>query len=98
MSSGTGGPSRRTRVELYRDILSCVKEGEGTPTRITYECNLSWSSFRQLMGALTRSGCIEVVGGASSRSVVAITGKGERILGTLNRLTNMIDLSGGVLD
>jgi predicted transcriptional regulator len=46
---------RRSRLELYFDVLKAIDNGTDKPTRIMYETNLSWTSLCSVFDALIDS-------------------------------------------
>ena len=43
---------RRSRLEIYFDVLKAIDKGTDKPTRIMYETNLSWTSVCSVFDAL----------------------------------------------
>jgi len=50
--------SRRSRLDIYFNVLEAIGNGINVPTRIIYETNLSWEVGGDVFDALTRSGFI----------------------------------------
>lgn len=77
---------RRSRLEIYLDILEAVERGINKPTRIMFAVNLSWKPFREMISNLEKWGLIErrVI---KSHELIFITEKGKRILGNLKALS-----------
>ena len=50
--------SRRSKFEIYLDILDATRNTH-KPTRIMYQCNLSWKSLKEAMSYLAAKGLIE---------------------------------------
>ena len=46
---------RRSRLEIYFDVLETIEEGTHKPTRIMYETNLSWKSLCDVFENLLKS-------------------------------------------
>ena len=46
---------RRSRLEIYFDVLKVIGKGTNKPTRIMYETNLSWTSLCSVLGTLINS-------------------------------------------
>lgn len=40
---------RRSKLEIYVDVLSIIKKGTAKPTRIMYEANLSWDHLHRIL-------------------------------------------------
>lgn len=89
-------PGRRSKFEIYVDILAEIKRGTVIPTRIMYETNLSWTSLMQTLRTLTAYGIIleQSMGGEDKRTkkVYALTEKGENVLNYLNSAIGLLKL------
>ena len=46
---------RRSRLDIYFDVLEAIGNGIDVPTRITYETNLSWAVGCSVFDALIKS-------------------------------------------
>ncbi len=46
---------RRSRLEIYFDVLEVIDKGTNKPTRIMYETNLSWTSLCSVFDTLINS-------------------------------------------
>jgi predicted transcriptional regulator len=44
--------NRRSKLEIYIDILEKINKGVIKPTRIMYEANLSWKPLQQILKSL----------------------------------------------
>ena len=49
---------RRSRLEIYFDILEVIGKGTTKPTQIMYRTNLSWSVLQDMFETLTNGGFI----------------------------------------
>jgi len=80
---------RRSKFEIYMDILAAIKGGTVIPTRIMYRVNLSWKPLKQILETLTAQMLIEEQpkGGIDKRTrkVYALTEKGENVLNYFDR-------------
>jgi predicted transcriptional regulator len=70
---------RRSRLEIYFDVLKAIDNGTNKPTRIMYETNLSWTSVCSVFNALTTSDFIRSEKWKSSKRY-HITKKGRNAL------------------
>lgn len=70
---------RRSRLEIYFDVLKAIDNGTDKPTRIMYETNLSWTSVCGVFDALLNSEFIRVEKKKSSTRYY-ITEKGKNAL------------------
>jgi predicted transcriptional regulator len=50
---------RRSRLEIYFDILDVIDSGVDKPTRIMYKANLSWNSLQDHFATLLNAEFIE---------------------------------------
>lgn len=67
---------RRSRLEIYFDILDVINRGINKPTQIMYLTNLSWTVLQDMFETLTNGGFIrEDVKKNSKRYYVTDKGK-----------------------
>jgi len=71
---------RRSRLEIYYDILQTISEGTQKPTRIMYRTNLSWRPLQEVFESLLSQGFIEEKKTRTSK-IYGITEKGKSVLG-----------------
>ena len=70
---------RRSRLEIFFDVLAVIERGVSKPTRIMYKTNLSWTSLHDVFDTLIEGGFIlEEVVATSKR--YSITEKGQNAL------------------
>jgi len=53
--------TRRSRLDIYFDLLQVLELGVDKPTRIMYSVNLSWKTLNETLSALTSKGFIKEV-------------------------------------
>jgi predicted transcriptional regulator len=70
---------RRSRLEIYFDVLKAIENGTDKPTRIMYETNLSWTSVCSVFDALINSDFIRTEKKKTSKRYY-ITAKGKNAL------------------
>ena len=70
---------RRSRLDIYFDVLKTIDNGTDKPTRIMYETNLSWTSLISVFTALINSEFIRVEKMKTSKRYY-ITEKGKNAL------------------
>ena len=91
---------RRSRFEMYVDILTEIRSGTVLPTRIMYGANLSWKPLKQILGTLTAQGLIEEQsmddGDKRTKKFYALTDKGEKVLTYFNRAKGLLELEKAV--
>ncbi|MFB0558443.1 MAG: winged helix-turn-helix domain-containing protein [Candidatus Bathyarchaeia archaeon] len=54
-------PKRRTRLEMYFDVLIAMKRGNNNKTSIMNAANISWKTLNEILGSLTSQGFVEEV-------------------------------------
>jgi len=88
-------PSRRSKLDIYIDILSNIKSGECRPTRIMYHVNLSWKPLCQILESLENQGMIEAVETENQRSRILykITEKGENVLNFFEKGKSLLEVA-----
>lgn len=88
---------RRTKLELYLDVLWVIKNGTRKPTRIMYGANLSWKPLQQILKSLVSQGLIRAVDASESRdkrtnTCYELTQKGENVIRYFNRAKELLEL------
>jgi predicted transcriptional regulator len=84
-------------VQRSVEVLECIKSGEEKPTRIMYNCNLSWKSLKDILENLTEQGLLEetvVQGKKRSKRQYDITLKGENVLKYYRMVSGLIEVEG----
>jgi predicted transcriptional regulator len=89
--------TRRSKLEIYLDVLWSIKNGTTKPTRIMYEANLSWRPLQSILGSMVSQGLVTQVGVADRRdkrtnTLYEMTQKGERVVEYFNRGRALIEL------
>ncbi len=84
------GLARRSKLEIYLDVLWAIKKGTRKPTRIMYEANLSWKPLQRILKSMISQGLIFEFDASGERdkrtsNVYEITQKGENIVNYFNR-------------
>lgn len=77
---------RRSRLEIYVNILEVIERGVNKPTRIMFAVNLSWKYFKEMLSNLESWGLIERRI-EKDRELIYITERGRRILRNLKALS-----------
>ncbi|MEM2341531.1 MAG: winged helix-turn-helix domain-containing protein [Candidatus Bathyarchaeia archaeon] len=78
---------RRSKLEIYIDILKIIERGVNKPTRVMFAANISWKPLNEILTNLERQGLIERKN-VRNRTLVFITEKGKRILRTLETISS----------
>ena len=77
---------RRSRLEIYLDVLLAIKKGISKPTQVMYEANLSWRPLQDILDSLVSRGLVEEydvkrLRDRRSKSGYRLTQKGENVAG-----------------
>jgi len=70
---------KRSRLEIYLDILQTIKRGVNKPTRIMYRTNLSWKPLQRILESMAIQQLIRPIE-VNKRKKYAITERGENVL------------------
>ena len=74
--------NRRSKLEIYIEVLKVIKEGTTKPTRIMYGANLSWQIVQDVLDSMVGQDLIEEIDMSKSRDkrttkVYRVTTKGD---------------------
>lgn len=82
---------RRSKLEIYIEVLSIIKSGTSKPTRVMYDANLSWDHLHRVLNPMLKQGLIEEVDTTQERGRdkrtskrYMLTQKGENVLRYFN--------------
>ncbi len=70
---------RRSRLEIYFDILDVINRGIDKPTQIMYKTNLSWTVLQDMFETLSNGGFIKEETRLNSKRYY-VTDKGKNAL------------------
>lgn len=86
-------PYRRSKMEIYLDILWIIKNGVDRPTRIMYKANLSWKPFQETLKFMLDRGLIAASNEEhdEKRKTYRITPKGEEVIKYFTLAKNLIE-------
>jgi predicted transcriptional regulator len=79
---------KRSRLEIYIEVLETIMAGYNKPTNIMYKSNLSWITLKEILDSLVEKGLVTTVE-RNKRKMYLITEKGRSIV---NRLEETYDL------
>lgn len=82
---------KRSRLEIYIDVLRTIRGGENVPTRVMYRTNLSWVPLRKIAGSLMSQNLIEKQE-KSRRKQYIITEKGRKVLKYFDETLKLIKI------
>ncbi|MCW4036479.1 MAG: winged helix-turn-helix domain-containing protein [Candidatus Bathyarchaeota archaeon] len=88
---------RRSKLEVYLDVLWTIKNGTRKPTRIMYESNLSWKPLQRTLNSLISQGLIveyepEDIRDKRTTTCYELTQKGENVIKYFKRAEDLIQL------
>jgi predicted transcriptional regulator len=70
---------KRSKFEIYLDVLRMVNSGVNKPTNIMYKCNLAWNPFKRILNSLVENGMLITLD-SGSRRTYELTEKGREVL------------------
>jgi predicted transcriptional regulator len=88
---------RRSKLEVYLDVLWTIKSGTTKPTRIMYESNLSWKPLQRTLNSLASQGLVAEYEPEDNRdrrttACYELTQKGENVLKYFKRAEDLLEL------
>ena len=89
--------NRRSKLEIYLDVLKIIKDDTTKPTRIMYGANLSWRLLQGILSSMVGQDLIQEVDVSESRdkrsnTVYKVTTKGDAVLRYFDRAKALIDV------
>ena len=87
---------KRSKLEIYLEILRMINEGEKKPTRIMYRTNISWFRCCQFLKSMVSQNLIKEAS-QNKRKEYAITEKGQKVLKYEERMTKLIKVENETL-
>jgi predicted transcriptional regulator len=89
--------NRRSKLEIYIDILQIIKEGTSKPTRIMYGANLSWKLLQGVLDNMMNQGLIDEIDRSQSKDkrtskIYEVTSKGDSVVKYFGRAKQLIDV------
>jgi len=82
---------KRSRLEIYLDVLKVISKGTQKPTRIMYRTNLSWKPLMKIFESLLAQGLI-VRDENEDHTTYRITEKGKNVLGYFNKAMEYVEV------
>lgn len=88
---------RRSKLEIYLDVLWIIKNGTHKPTRIMYGANLSWKPLQRILNSMVSQDLVREVDARDNRDkrtnkYYEITQKGENVVKYFNRAKDLLQL------
>ena len=89
--------TRRSKLEVYLDVLWAIKNGTYKPTRIMYESNLSWKPLQKTLDSLIKQGLVteykpEKLRDKRTSLCYKLTQKGENVIKYFNKAKDLIEI------
>ncbi|MBD3171723.1 hypothetical protein GF326_04570 [Candidatus Bathyarchaeota archaeon] len=89
--------NRRSKLEIYLDVLKVIKNGTEKPTRIMYGANLSWKLLQGILGSMVDQNLIEEIDVSDSRdkrtnTIYRVTTKGDSVIRYFDRAKGLIEV------
>ena len=80
--------TRRSKLEIYLEVLKIIKGGTDKPTRIMYQANISWQPLMKILSSMVSQELIEEIDMTSggrrrdkrTSRIYVITMKGEQVI------------------
>jgi predicted transcriptional regulator len=82
---------KRSKLEIYLDLLQIIKKGTYQPTRIMYQTNLSWQPLMAALESMLEQGLIRR-NEKGNRSAYEITDKGKNVLAHFREGMKLIEV------
>jgi len=87
--------SRRSKLEIYVNILKEIRSGSIKPTKIMYASNLSWKPLQQLLTSLLDQEliveCEPEKGDDRTNKIYGITDRGRSVLEYFGKAEGLIE-------
>lgn len=82
---------KRSRLEIYIDVLRIISKGTRKPTRIMYGANLSWNPLNSVLRSMLKQDLIRQKR-EGRHSLYWITNKGSNVLNYFNEAIRQIEI------
>ena len=87
---------RRSRFEIYVDILNEIMDGVDKPTKIMYGANLSYKPLKEILHSMLDQGLIKENAGTSkdkrTKVTYELTKKGVNVVRYYSKAKNLIEI------
>ncbi len=81
---------KRSRLEIYLDVLKVIRQGTHKPTRIMYRTNLSWKPLMKILDSMLDQGLIHKVE-EGKHTTYNIADKGRNVLEYFDNAMKLIE-------
>ncbi|MFQ5969646.1 MAG: winged helix-turn-helix domain-containing protein [Nitrososphaerales archaeon] len=72
---------RRSRLEIYMDVLVALLDGPKNPTKLMYATNLSWVPVQECLNVLINRGLVQESRRSYRRRIYTLTQTGSEMIG-----------------
>ena len=90
--------TRRSRFEIYVDVLTQIKNGSSKPTQIMYAANLSWRPLQEILRSLATQSLIsemeEEIKDRRTKVQFNLTMKGENVVRYYSKAKSLVEIQG----
>lgn len=88
--------TRRSKLEIFIDVLMIIKNGTNKPTNIMYGANLSWKPMQKILHSMVSHGILREIDTRDDHDkrtikCYEITQKGEKVIKYFNRRKSLIE-------
>ncbi|MBS7653555.1 MAG: DUF4364 family protein [Candidatus Bathyarchaeia archaeon] len=80
---------KRSKLEIYLEVLETIMAGYSKPTNIMYKSNLSWITLKEILDSLTEKGLVTAIE-RNKRKLYLITEKGRSLVNRLEETYNLL--------
>lgn len=83
--------SKRSRLEIYLDVLQVIQKGTDKPTRIMYRTNLSWKPLKKTLDTMVEQNLISSEED-DGHTFYKITEKGRNVIDYFHEAMELIEI------
>lgn len=82
---------KRSKLEIYLDILRAIRRGVSKPTRIMYRTNLSWIPLQKIFESMVSQDLLREIE-ENKRKEYTITEKGKNVLRYFDQMMDLMKI------
>jgi len=82
---------KRSKLEIYLEVLKVISKGTEKPTRIMYRTNLSWKPLMKIVESMQDQGFI-ISHKKGCNTIYKVTGKGKNVLKYFAEAMRLIEI------
>ena len=83
------GKYRRSRIELYVDVLRAIYNGRRSPSRVVYAANLSYDRVMRCINFLLEQGLVQRIEGEKKKRYM-VTESGREVIRYFGEVENAL--------